>query len=194
MKSKYDTATKVRVFNSQYWRVIKDYRSSLIEKDKEYGALDFLYWCKHYRHIDKDLDCLLLMKDSRKRKVKRLRKKIESLVLEHNAVFVTLTFTDEVLSTTTQETRRRYVARFLKDNCSCYVANIDFSPDKDREHYHAVVSSDIDFTWWSEHCGFVYAERVRNYKNQNERISRYITKLTSHALKCDRQKIIYSRQ
>lgn len=192
---KYTNDFKLKVYQSDYWRLIKDYRKTLIEKDKEYGSFDFLYWCFNYRKVDDFLDCSLLMKESRRRKTKRVREKIEDLVINHNAVFITLTFNDDILGTTTEKTRRRYVSRYLKDNCSCYVANIDYGSGKGREHYHAVVSNDIDFNWWTSHCGFIYAERVKPREDSKERVSRYITKLTNHALKVSdiTPRLIYSR-
>lgn len=140
---------------------------------------------------DKQFDCALRMIESKRRKAQKVRKKITELVLGGNAVFLTLTFTDEVLQKTSQETRRRYVARFLKEVSGDYVANIDFSPDINREHYHAVVIKRVDLKSWS--YGFAYAEKVRCHVSDLARVSKYITKLTAHALKVDATRLIYSR-
>lgn len=140
------------------------------------------------------IDCADRLIESKYRKQKKVRDKIAHLVLCDSAIFITLTFKDSVLSKTSAETRRRYVARYLKQNCKEYVANIDFGALNGREHYHAVVSKDIDFNEWYK-LGAINAERVRPLENSTKRISRYISKLTNHALKvgCVAPRLIYSR-
>lgn len=149
---------------------------------------------KPYRNGYNMIDCADRLNDSKYRKAKKVRDKISHLVLSNNAIFITLTFNDKTLSKTTAETRRRYVARYLKQNCAEYVANIDFGALNGREHYHAVVSKDIDFTNWYK-LGAINAERVRPLEDSSKRISRYISKLTNHALKvgCVSPRLIYSR-
>ena len=71
-----------------------------------------------------------------------LKKRIRELLLCGHCVFVTLTFTDDCLASTSPETRRRYVARFCKAHSSGYVGNIDFGGKNNREHYHAVILTD----------------------------------------------------
>lgn len=132
------------------------------------------------------------------RRVQRLRSRIEKLVFSGNAIFATLTFTDNVLSSTSQKTRRRYVARFLKSQSEFYVANIDFGSKNGREHYHAVVFVDpnqgIALNQWRKY-GQINVKRVRVSDKSPLRISKYISKLTNHAIKetasCNH--LIYSR-
>lgn len=140
------------------------------------------------------IDCADRLNESKYRKSKKVRDKISKLVLSDNAIFITLTFNDNTLSKTSVLTRRRYVARYLKQNCKEYVANIDFGGLNGREHYHAVVSKDIDFKKWHK-FGAINAERVRPLEDSPKRISRYITKLTNHALKVGAiaPRLIYSR-
>lgn len=140
---------------------------------------------------NKELDCSSRLIESKYRKYARARKKIESLVLSGKAVFITLTFTNDVLNNTSSLTRRRYVARYLKEQCAFYLANIDYSPKKEREHYHAVVSDRVDMSKWS--YGFVYCESVRAHDMCAKRVARYVAKLTSHAFKVDATRLIYSR-
>ena len=139
-------------------------------------------------------DCALRIIDSRKRKAKKVKDKIKELVLKGNAIFLTLTFTDEVLQNTSFETRRRYVARYLKDNSTKYVANVDFGGLKGREHYHAVVDRNISFKDWHKY-GAIKAERVNIKYVDSVRVSKYIVKLTNHALKIKDNvpRLIYSR-
>ena len=56
------------------------------------------------------------------KRVNRLRERIRSYLSMGQCIFVTLTFTDEVLKCTKFETRRKYVARILSSNL-CILSN-----------------------------------------------------------------------
>lgn len=132
----------------------------------------------------------------------RLKKRILRLIETGKAQFLTLTFSPSFFEReTSADTRKRYIRRFLKEQCSDYVANIDFGEDNDREHYHAVVvprSFKIDY---KPYCDFfdnsrIYAEDIRVSDNKNrDNLARYLNKLTNHALKDNGhyQRFIYSR-
>lgn len=154
---------------------------------------EFLKVISYLKRDNTMTDCALRLIDSEQRKYKKLRDKIDKLVSSGQAIFITLTFTDEILTKTSALTRRRYVARYLKQQSPFYVANIDFSPDKNREHYHAVVSSRCDLSQWV--YGFTFAEQVRVHDFDRNRVARYVAKLTNHALKVKQvsQRLIYSR-
>lgn len=140
---------------------------------------------------DKFVDCSYRLIESGYRKYSRARKHIEDIVKSGNAIFITLTFTDDVISKTSALTRRRYVSRYLSSQCDCYVANVDFSPKKHREHYHAVVDKRVDMSKWL--YGFVWTEVVRTQDQDCKRVARYVAKLTSHAFKIDCSRLLYSR-
>ena len=133
-------------------------------------------------------------------------------------LFLTLTFTDKVLASTSQETRRRYVHRWLKSISSDYIANIDFGSDREyttkngdvkkatkREHYHAVILCDkVDYTGW-HHLGAIKSKKVvlsalfnndlDSVNLHSSRLSRYVSKLSNHAIKetTKQSRLIYSR-
>lgn len=127
----------------------------------------------------------------------RLRKRIESMLLNGECLFLTLTFNDETLNNTGADTRRQYVRKYLKQfNCP-YVANIDFGKENGREHYHAVINtSRIELKDWRIY-GNINVERVRNNRIElsKTRLSKYISKLSNHAIKetTKRSCLIYSR-
>lgn len=127
----------------------------------------------------------------------RLRKRIESMLLNGDCLFLTLTFNDETLNQTSEDTRRQYVRKYLKRfNCP-YVANIDFGKENGREHYHAVINtSHIELSYWRMY-GNINVERVRNNRIElsKTRLSKYISKLSNHAIKetTRRSCLIYSR-
>lgn len=99
------------------------------------------------------------------------------------------------MNSTSEETRRKYVRRFLKENCICYVANKDFGARNGREHYHAVVllKSKINYSKWN--YGSINGQKIRLNGTSDVRLSKYIAKLTNHAIKetCKRNALIYSR-
>lgn len=142
------------------------------------------------------LECLKINKASYER-TNRLKKRISDMLLNGDCLFITLTFNDETLSTTTPKNRRVFVSRYLKQfNCK-YVANIDFGSKNHREHYHAVINaSTIDFKSWRKY-GNINVERVRNKDIEKDmtKLSKYICKLSNHAIKetTKRSSLIYSR-
>lgn len=169
---------------------VKNKRRELqVEGYATYDWLNFLNYAKNSDYCD----CALRIIDSDNRRYKRILNKIERLVYSGEGVFITLTFTDKVIENTSQDTRRRYVARYLKEQSPCYVANIDFSPTKQREHYHAVVNNTCDLKAWA--YGFCFAEKVHKSEKDKNKVARYVSKLTNHALKvkCLNNRLIYSR-
>lgn len=138
------------------------------------------------------------------KRTKRLKKRVASMLNGGPCLFLTLTFTDNTLAETSQKQRRVAVCRFLKElNCR-YVANIDFGVDETktmREHYHALVQYDYlskDYmNEWRDKYGNIDAEKVRlrNGDNATDKMSKYIAKLSNHAIKemARRSALIYSR-
>lgn len=129
--------------------------------------------------------------NAHRRKSQRLRVRIDNLLL-NDCLFLTLTFTNEVLSNTNTLTRRKYVSRFLKSFNVPYIANIDFGKLTEREHYHAILQLPrLDLN--SYEFGFIYAEKINNKNSLS--LAKYINKLTNHALKetVGEDRLIYSR-
>ena len=132
---------------------------------------------------------------------KRIRQHLEAIISKPS-LFLTLTFTPEVLTSTSQATRRKYVSRLLGAFKVPYIANIDFGDSKDyiddkgnarkgtnREHYHAVIQlSKIDHKKWP--YGNMDFKRV--YNTNDLRMARYLTKLQYHAIKTPKR-LIYPK-
>ena len=130
-------------------------------------------------------------------RVKRLKNRVKTMLLNGSCIFVTLTFTDDVLRDTTDKQRRVAVSRYLKSYQAMYLANIDFGGKNNREHYHALINCDrLNFEGWRKY-GAIDFERVRlrDIENDHVKISRYISKLSNHAIKetTKRSVLIYSR-
>lgn len=129
---------------------------------------------------------------SNKKRKERLKARVSDIVQSGKAIFLTLTFNDRFLSRdTTEITRRRYISRFLKEQCDKYVANVDYGEsDKGthREHYHALVIPKKERIDYAPYCAFfdksrIYAQSVTVSEKSDISISLYISKLTNHALK-----------
>ena len=137
------------------------------------------------------------LNNNRYKRVQYLRAKVSDIVLNGKAIFLTLTFTDYVLANTSVETRRKYVRRYLKEECNKYCANIDFGSKNGREHYHAIISAkgdSVDLSKWQ--YGAINAQRIRTSEDDCKKTCKYIAKLTSHAIKESTghaYRIIYSR-
>lgn len=111
----------------------------------------------------------------------RLRKFITEM-LKKDCLYLTCTFTEDVLNNTSADTRRVYIRRFLSKFKTNAVANIDFGDEKEREHYHAII--ELPFINHTEYkYGNLHIERVVNNGVSQNKLSTYITKLTYHALK-----------
>lgn len=129
------------------------------------------------------------------RRVRKIKNKITSSVMSKNAIFLTLTFRDDVLAKTNQQTRRKYVSLFLASVSSRYVANIDFGKKHEREHYHAIVECEkVERTLWK--YGAINFKRVPARDLDQTRIAKYVAKLTNHAIKktAHNIRLIYSRK
>lgn len=159
------------------------------------NALDLEYFDLLNSYDYKDIEEARKINKASYNRVKRLRNKIDNMLTSGPCVWCTFTFRNDVLDSTNEDTRKRYVKRFLKClNCP-YIANIDYGDTTEREHYHALVSIDIikKDSW---PYGYDSYEKVRIKQNTSSiRLSKYISKLTNHAIKesTKRCAIIYSR-
>lgn len=185
--SKYSNEFKALCIDNKVVDFVRNKRKELYKNE---DSEELLIW-HAYLQRDDYADCATRLLRSAHDKYVRCREKIYDLVLSGHAVFITLTFSEETLSKTSAQTRRKYVARYLKQESDFYVANVDYSPKKHREHYHAVVSNRCNLHNWIH--GFSYAEKVRTQDFNAMRVSRYVVKLTSHAFKTDNTRLIYSR-
>lgn len=129
-------------------------------------------------------------------RLSRLKSRIYSILSCNslNCYFVTLTFTNNVLSKTSSYTRRLYVTRFLKSVSFNYVANIDFGSKNGREHFHAVLSSEfLEPKLWK--YGRLDYEIISKSQLSIDKLSLYVSKLTNHAIKktTKRTSLIYPK-
>lgn len=133
--------------------------------------------------------------DASYKRTKRLKERIKSMITSGSCIFLTLTFRNDVLETTSEDTRKQYIRKALKTMSNNYIANIDYGTKNEREHYHAIVLADkVSQKQWK--YGNLDFERVRtNQEDSPVKIAKYITKLTNHAIKetVKQNRLIYSR-
>lgn len=104
--------------------------------------------------------------------------------------FLTCTCTDEILSSTTKETRKQQIRRILSDNCIDFFGNIDYGKTNNREHYHFIIVVENGIKITKElsklrHFGQFSIKRVNGKWFDTAKLSNYIDKLSIHALKID---------
>lgn len=126
---------------------------------------------------------------------KRLRDRISDMFDIFDCTFVTLTFEDKYLDSSL-ETKREYCKRFLSSFEMPYVANVDYGSQNGRIHFHAVIAcprEQLEKEPW--HYGFQYLETCRTDTDDEKRLSKYVAKLSAHALKSTTKnsRLIYSR-
>jgi len=133
--------------------------------------------------------------NNRFRRTLTLKKRTLKAILSNNAYFYTLTFTDNVLSATSEKTRRKYVQLFCASQSDFYVANIDYGKEHGREHYHVIMIGRVNFKDWRKY-GSINGKPIRANVKDNVKIASYMTKLTNHAIKTTtkQQKLLYSRK
>ena len=172
--------------NGLYYPSLKNYSFEKLMNDKE-------TFIKQYGSTT--LKVANNLNQASYKRVARLKERIREAVESGSAYFITITFNDETLFKTNEKTRRVYVSRWLKGLTPFYVANIDYGSKNEREHYHAIITSDTrPPKSWS--YGFIDIKKVATSETDTKRVSKYISKLTNHAIKntTKSKRIIYSRK
>lgn len=204
MNKKITEATKQeisQVMKDNAIRKIALRRREHIFKDvsEDTGEIDIYnkYQLKNAESEELGLEFRLYKANERRRE--RIKERITRMIDTNKALFLTLTFSDKMFARNcSAETRRRYIARFLKEQCIEYLANIDFGSTNKREHYHAVVvpKTTIDFKKYRKAFDSnINAKQIRVDSNSVRFVGMYINKLTNHALKENGfyKRLIFSR-
>ena len=91
--------------------------------------------------------------------------------------------TDSRYVPTKNQTRRRYVARFLTKHCENYMANIDYGKENGREHYHfiALIENNIEKGAWN--YGYDSYTKIKIDSKELKKVKNYLLKLNNHSYK-----------
>lgn len=142
------------------------------------------------------------MNQAEKKRLYRLKNRIYNMIKDNifNCLFITFTFTNDILENTTEQTRLRYIKAYLNSQTNEYILNRDYGKTTEREHYHAIVklkdSKLVNFKAYR--YGQIRAERLNQLKRftkNNKTIKEIANDLMIHATKQSTKgaKIIYSR-
>lgn len=175
-------------------------RENLYEDfNEDTGEIDFYNKYQQKQADSEELGLEFRLYKANERRRAKIKTRITRMLNTNRALFLTLTFSDKMFARgCSAETRRRYIARFLKEQCVEYLANIDFGSKNEREHYHAVVvpKTIIDFSKYHKFfSSSIQAEKIRVNDNSIKLVGAYINKLTNHALKENGhyKRLIFSR-
>jgi len=126
----------------------------------------------------------------------RIKKKVNEILTYDYTYFFTLTLNDEGL-----KRDEKYLVRKAKEafgSASLYIANEDYGSKRGRKHFHvlACFNEQLDYTKTNAigqvwRYGNVDIQPI--HTKNDEAITKYLTKLTNHAVKDTAKKIIYSR-
>lgn len=182
----------IQIAKKLRWIINRLRIQNLTEDDKKLLLTEYFWLIDYAEEEQIDLPTGMRLYDNYRKRNQRLRKRIKCII-QNESLFLTFTFTDATFETTSEDTRHKYVRRFLKSISSNYVANVDYGKNNGREHYHAVciVNGKIDYTTWK--YGALNGVKVRKGSSPLA-LAKYVNKLCYHATKqTTKQKIIYSR-
>lgn len=162
----------------------------------ENERIDFSLLYERFSNLPEN-DIIFLQKrfNCIKSRTKRIRDKLlkifEMHSIDNTLYFLTFTFNNSYLESSTKESRHLMIRRLLKKHCNSYIANIDYGKKNDREHYHAVISINnlIDVNLYKNYGTINF---LKIYSKNEVKLSKYLFKLTYHAIK-SKSTIIYSR-
>lgn len=137
--------------------------------------------------------------DKNRKRMQRIYRHVKRMASEFGGkiYLVTLTFDDETLDSTNEDTRKDYVRRWLNFNAFDYYACVDFGRRTQREHYHALAVFDMPLseerhkgkTWYRvapenewKH-GFYSIRKVETDPTSVYKTTNYALKASSYAFK-----------
>ncbi len=144
---------------------------------------------------NKDFERVL---QARYQKVGRIKKRLVYLLSRCDYVwFCTFTFDNHYIEKCTR-TKRDLIKSVINTHDFKYILNIDYGKTTEREHYHCIIGTDINFnvnqyiqSYYPCHCLAIQCKKDRA---DFSRLSKYINKLTNHCIKATtkRQRILYN--
>lgn len=135
---------------------------------------------------------------ARYQKVSRIKKRFIYLLTRCKYVwFCTFTF-DNYYINKCDRTKRDLIKSVLNTHDFKYILNIDYGKRTEREHYHCIIGTNIDFNVnqfiQSYYPCFSCSILCKKGKNDFNRLSKYINKLTNHCIKSTtkKQRLVYN--
>lgn len=162
---------------------------------KEFGQVDKLEQAELMKSSFSpiELEACYQLNHAKYNRKRRLKSYIEKMMESfENVYFLTLTFSEKY-NNSSDETKRKYVMRCLRKLTPYYVANVDYGKQFGRLHYHAIATEPLTQEQWK--YGFINCQKIRHNSTDIEKVAKYTTKFTNHALKDTNktQKCLYSK-
>lgn len=174
----------------------KDYDINLLTQIIEYNHQRYLANLNgEYFEINPDYEKYL---QARYQKVSRIKKRLIYLLTRYEYIwFCTFTFSDDYINKS-DRTKRDLIKEVIKTHDFKYILNIDYGKKTEREHYHCIIATDINFDvnqyFQSHYPCFSKSILCKKGREDFARLSKYINKLTNHCIKATtkRQRILYN--
>lgn len=174
----------------------KDYDIDFLTQIIQYNHNRYLSYKEGlYFEENKDFERVL---SARYMKVSRIKRRLVYLLSRCSYVwFCTFTFNDYYINKS-DRTKRDLIKSVLHTHDFKYILNIDYGKKTEREHYHCILGTDINFNVnqfiqnnYPCHC---LAIQCKKGSEDFTRLSKYINKLTNHCIKATtkRQRLLYN--
>ena len=137
--------------------------------------------------------------NARIQKVGRIKKRLLYLLIRYNYIwFCTFTFSDKYINKS-ERTKRDLIKHFLNTHDFKYILNIDYGKSTQRQHFHCILATNIDFDVNQYFQSFYkggYSLSILCKKGIDDltRLTKYIDKLVNHCIKAttNRQRLVYN--
>ena len=135
---------------------------------------------------------------ARYQKCSRIKKRFIYLLTRCDYIwFCTFTF-DNYYINKSDRTKRDLIKSVINTHDFKYIVNIDYGKQTEREHYHCIIGTDINFNVnqfiQNYYPCFCLAIPCKKGRNDFKRLSKYINKLANHCIKATtkRQRMLYN--
>lgn len=139
-------------------------------------------------NINEDIDFERTLK-ARYNKVSRIKQHFIYMIMKKkNLYFLTFTFDDKYINKC-DRTKKDLIKNLLNeiDACSFYILNVDYGSKTERQHYHCIYGTnknlDLKFLLDKYYPCFSYTEKIRLDSSSINKVSKYVNKLSNHAVK-----------
>ncbi len=174
----------------------KDYDIQFLSQIIEYNHQRYLAY-KEGIYFEENAEFEKVL-NARYCKVSRIKRRLVYLLSRCDHIwFCTFTFSDKYINKT-DRTKRDLIKSVINTHDFKYMLNIDYGKKTEREHYHCVLGTDINFNvnqyFQSHYPCHCLAIQCKKGRDDFTRLSKYINKLTNHCIKATtkRQRIVYN--
>ena len=136
--------------------------------------------------------------NARIQKVGRIKKRLLYLILRYkNIWFCTFTFNNDYINKF-ERTKRDLIKKYLNTHDFKYILNIDYGKNTQRQHFHCILATDIDFDvnqfFQSSYPCHSLSIQCKKGLDDFTRLTKYIDKLVNHCIKAttNRQRLVYN--